>query len=138
MPLFEENKLNKLIVSDAVGQFGQCGLPGPGIQNLILRRPFMPGTALMQIFERHKQSIVFQPILLGSAEVVESFMQGFVLRCSKMCTGFAEQSSLISDHIAVFNRIIVEIRYIGQVILLKKTVLQQQIRADEQRLTGKS
>lgn len=64
-------------------------------------------------------------------------MKSFVFDAVKMCTGLAEQSSLISDHIAVFNRIIVEIRYVGQVILLKKTVLQQQIRADEQRLAGK-
>ena len=47
--------MNKLIVSDAVGQFGQCGLSGPGIQNLILRRPFLPGTALMLLYEKQKR-----------------------------------------------------------------------------------
>ena len=136
-PFTEEQELDEFIVFDLFFVFclksktHLCGRSG----HLVI--PFLPGFSLMSIFTCHKYSIIAQPFFVFQTEIIELFQQEFVRCVMEGLESLFKQTVLVVQYGTVIDFRCIKLRDRIEIILCDQFQINQVIRADQQRLSGK-
>ena len=137
VPLNVEQVLQKAIVVDLVLMCAEQGCFLMRSRVSELGRPLQEAHAVLHILADHEESIVVQPVLLAFAEFFELHFQDEVFTLLKVLVGTVEDHVFVVQDVTVIHGVVREVRKRLQVLLQKKTLRQQYLRTDEQRLSGK-
>ena len=91
----------------------------------------------MSIFTCHKYGIIAQPFFVFQTEIIELFQQEFVRCVMEGLESLFKQTVLVVQYSTVIDFRCIKLRDRIEIVLCDQFQINQVIRADQQRLSGK-